>query len=58
MCWEMDYKLFDELRKGQEARNKQEQRGEVIAKLLNQANKQSEKTDLEETPVKEVAPSK
>jgi hypothetical protein len=58
MCWEMDYKLFDELRKRQEARNKQEQRGEVIAKLLNQANKQSEKTDLEETPVKEVAPSK
>jgi len=58
MCWEMDYKLFDELRKAQEARNKQEQRGEVIAKLLNQANKQSEKTDVEETPVKEVAPAK
>jgi hypothetical protein len=58
MCWEMDYKLFDELRKAQEARNKQEQRGEVIAKLLNQANKQSEKTDVEEEPVKEVAPAK
>jgi hypothetical protein len=57
MCWEMDYKLFDELRKAQEARNKQEQRGEVIAKLLNQANKQSENTDVEETPVKEVAPA-
>ncbi|MFY9835054.1 MAG: hypothetical protein WAK55_01020 [Xanthobacteraceae bacterium] len=54
----MDYKLFDELRKAQEARNKQEQRGEVIAKLLSQANKQSEKTDVEETPVKEVAPAK
>ena len=58
MCWEMDYKLFDELRKEQEARNKQERRGEVITKLLNEANKQSEKTHVEETPVKEVAPAK
>ena len=57
MCWEMDYKLFAELGKAQEAR-KQEQRGEVITKLLNEANKQSEKTDVEETPVKEVAPAK
>jgi len=24
MCWEMDYKLFDELKKAQEARIKQE----------------------------------
>ena len=58
MCWEMDYKLFAELNKAQEARIKQEQRGEVITKLLNEANKQSEKTDFEETPVKEVTPSK
>ena len=58
MCWEMDYKLFDELRKEQEARNKQERRGEVITKLLNEANKRSEKTHVEETPVKEVAPAK
>jgi hypothetical protein len=57
MCWEMDYKLFAELSKAQEAR-KQEQRGEVITKLLNEANKQSEKTDVEETPVKEVVPAK
>jgi hypothetical protein len=57
MCWEMDYKLFAELSKAQEAW-KQEQRGEVITKLLNEANKQSEKTDVEETPVKEVAPAK
>ena len=57
MCWEMDYKLFAELSKAQEAR-KQEQRGEVITKLLNEANKQSEKTDVEETPVKEVVPVK
>ena len=58
MCWEMDYKLIAELRKEQEARTKQEQRGEVITKLLSEANKQSEKTDVAETPVKEVAPAK
>ena len=29
MCWEMDYKLFDELKKAQEARIKKEQRGEI-----------------------------
>jgi hypothetical protein len=45
MCWEMDDKLFAEQRKAQEARVKQEQRSEVITKLLNEANKQSEKTD-------------
>jgi hypothetical protein len=56
MCWETDYKLFAELTKAQEAR-KQEQRGEVITKLLNEANKQSEKTDVEETPVKDVEPA-
>ena len=53
MCWDMDYKLFAELRKEQEARIKQEQRGEVITKLLSEANKQSE-----QAPVKEVAPAK
>jgi hypothetical protein len=58
MCWEMDYKLFAELRKEQEARIKQEQRGEVITKLLSEANKQSEKTNAEQAPVKEVAPAK
>jgi hypothetical protein len=57
MCWEMDDKLFAEQRKAQEARVKQEQRSEVVTKLLKEANKQSEKTDAEETPVKEVAPS-
>jgi hypothetical protein len=56
MCWEMDDKLFAEQRKAQEARVKQEQRSEVVTKLLKEANKQSEKTDAEETPVKEVAP--
>jgi hypothetical protein len=58
MCWEMDYKLFSELRKEQEARTRQEQRGEVITKLLSEANKQSEKTNAEQAPVKEVAPAK
>jgi hypothetical protein len=54
----VDYKLFAELRKEQEARTKQEQRGEVITKLLSEANKHSEKTNAEEAPVKEVAPAK
>ena len=58
MCWEMDYKLFAELRKEQEARIKQERRGEVITELLNEANKQSEKTNAKEAPVKEIAPVK
>jgi len=58
MCWEMDYKLFSELRKEQEARIKQEQRSDVITKLLSEAHKQSEKTNAEQAPVKEVAPAK
>ena len=58
MCWEMDHKLFDELKKAQEARIKQEKRGEVIIKLLNEANKESEKTDVAEAPIKEAAPAK
>jgi hypothetical protein len=41
----------------QETRTKQEQR-RVIDQLLNDANKQSEKTNVEGTPVKEVAPAK
>ena len=58
MCWEMDYKLFAEQKKAQEPRVKQAQRAGVIDKLLNDANKQGEKTNLEGTPVKEVAPAK
>ncbi|MGC2074930.1 MAG: hypothetical protein WA728_02630 [Xanthobacteraceae bacterium] len=53
----MDYKFFAELRKEQEART-QEQRREVMTKLLNEANKQSENTNAEEQRVKEVAPAK
>ena len=58
MCWEMDYRFFAEQKKAQEAQTKQEQRKEVISKLLNEANKPGEKTDVEETPVKESVPAK
>jgi len=40
------------------AQEKQEQRNEVITKLLNEANKPGEKTNVEETPVKESVPAK
>jgi hypothetical protein len=58
MCWEMDYKLFAEQKKAQETRIKQEQRASLIDSLLNEANKQGEKTDVQGTVVKEVAPAK
>jgi protein-disulfide isomerase len=58
MCWEMDYKLFAEQKKAQETRVKQAQRAGVIDKLLNDANKQGESTNVEGTPVKEVASAK
>jgi len=58
MCWEMDYRFFAEQKKAQEAETKQEQRKEVISKLLNEANKPGEKTNVEETPVKESVPAK
>ena len=58
MCWELDYKLFAEQKKAQETRVKQEHRAGVIDKLLNDANKQGERTNVEGTPVKEVAPAK
>ena len=58
MCWEIDYKFFAELEKARETRAKQEQRAGVIDTLLNEANKQSEKTNVEGTAVKEAAPAK
>jgi hypothetical protein len=58
MCWEIDRQFFAEQKKEQETWVKQEQRAGVIDKLLNDANKQGEKTNLEGTPVKEVAPAK
>jgi protein-disulfide isomerase len=56
MCWEIDRKLLAEQKKAQETRVKQEQRAGVIDKLLNDANKQGEKTNVEGAP--EVAPAK
>jgi hypothetical protein len=58
MCWEMDYKLFAEQKKAQETRIKQEQRAGVIDRLLNEVNKQGEKTNVEGTLVEEIAPAK
>jgi hypothetical protein len=55
MCHDIDYEIFAAQRKAQEARIKQEQRAGVIDKLLNEANKQGEKTNVEGTPVEEVA---
>ena len=56
MCWEIDYKFFAEQKKAQDARIKQEQRADVIDRLLTEANTQDEKTEA--TPVKEAAPAK
>ena len=58
MCWEIDYKFFAAEKKAQDARIKQEQRAGVIDRLLNEANKQGEKTEVGGTPIKEVAPPK
>jgi hypothetical protein len=58
MCWEIDYKLFAELEKARETKVKQEQRAVVIDNLLNEANKQNDKTNVDGTTVKEVAPVK
>jgi hypothetical protein len=55
MCWEIDYKLFAELEKARETKVKQEQRAVVIDNLLNEANKQNDKTNVDGTTVKEVA---
>jgi hypothetical protein len=56
MCWEMDYRFFAEQKKAQEARAKQEQRAGVIDQLLDDANKQGEKTKVEVMSTTEVAP--
>lgn len=58
MCWEIDYKLFAEQTKAHETRIKKEQRADVIHRLLNEANKQDEKTNVERMPFKEAAPAK
>lgn len=58
MCWEMDHEFFAEQKKAQEARIKQEQRAGVIDKLLSEASKDAQKTDVEVEPVKVVVPAK
>lgn len=58
MCWEIDYQFFAEAQKAKDARIKQEQRAGIIDRLLDEAKKQGEKTEVAETPVKEVAPAK
>ena len=58
MCWEIDYKLFAELEKARETKVKQEQRAVVIDNLLNEANKQSDKTNVDGTTVEEVSACK
>jgi len=58
MCWEIDYKFFAEQKKAQDARIKQEKRAGVIDGLLNQANEQGEKIEVEAAPPKEVALAK
>jgi hypothetical protein len=54
MCWEIDYKFFAEQKKAKEI----EQQRRVIDQLLNEAQKQDDKSNVEETPVKETAPAK
>jgi hypothetical protein len=57
MCWEIDYKFFEEQKKAQEKKVKEERRAGVINSLLNEANAQGEQP-AEATPEKEIAPAK
>jgi hypothetical protein len=56
MCYERDYKIFEDQKKAEDTRVVQERRAGLIDRLLN--NKHGEKTKAEETPVKEAAPAK
>jgi hypothetical protein len=53
----MDYHWLAEQKKAEETKAKQEQRSEVIEKLLNEANKPADKPE-EAAPVKETIPAK
>ena len=57
MCWEIDYRFFEEQRQAQEKKIKEEQRAGVVDQLLTDANKQAERP-AEATPAKEVASAK
>jgi len=56
MCWEMDYEYFAAQQKAKE------KRAETIDKLLKDVNQPTEQqvqpANVEEAPVKEVAPAK
>jgi hypothetical protein len=56
MCWEIDYKFFAEQKKAKEI--EQQRRAGVIDQLLNEAQKQDDKSNVEKTPIKETAPAK
>src|SRR5262252_6704071 len=58
MCYERDYKIFEDRKKAEDTRVMQERRAGLIDRLLNDANKPGEKTKAEGTPAKEVAPAK
>jgi len=57
MCWEIDYRFFEEHRKAQENKIKQKERAGLVDQLLKDANKQAEGA-AEGTSIKEVAPAK
>jgi hypothetical protein len=58
MCYTRDYKIFEDKKKADRTKVAQERRAGLIERLLDGANKQSEKTKAEGTPVKETAPAK
>jgi hypothetical protein len=58
MCYERDYKIFEDRKKAEDTRVVQERRAGLIDRLLNAANKGCEKTKAEGTRIKEVAPAK
>ena len=55
MCWETDYWFIAEQKK---AKASEEQHVGVIKNLLNEANKEAEKSQPEAAPVNEVMPAK
>ena len=60
MCWEMDYRWLAEQKKAEERKAKQEQRAELLDKLLSEANTPREKRDdaSAQEIAKEIAPAK
>jgi hypothetical protein len=52
MCYSKDYKIFDDRKKAEDAR--QERRAGVIDGLLDEANKHGKKIKVEGPPVKDI----